>query len=75
MAANLNNLNYTLNGLPFYKIVAKVTIDVSQLNYTLNGFPWYGMGGAAQPLMDTGNIKRILKVDWQHAQTVINVEG
>ena len=58
-----------------YCNVAVPGINVNTLRLTLNGSPWWGHSGGSIETIITGNVKRILKVDWPYVKTVINVEG
>lgn len=51
--------------------------DLSTLDYAYLGQP-FNIGsteGGATTTIISGNIKRILKVDWPYVKTIINVEG
>ena len=49
-------------------------LNCNTLRITKNGSPWWAQGGT-QEIIVSGNVKRILKVDWPYVKTVINVEG
>jgi len=66
--------SFSLTGEPWVK-VASGDIDPNTLQFSLDGSPWWGVSGGSIETIISGNIKRILKVDWPYVKTVINVEG
>ena len=66
-------LNFTLNGSPWCKVTSR-NINANGLQYHLNGCPWWGHSGDVAPVI-TGNIKRILKVDWVNVKTANKAIG
>ena len=76
MIQKIVTLEFSLNGSPFCKIATGDT-EANTLEYSLNGSPWWGIGGysgGVAPVI-TGNIKRILKVDWANVKTANKVIG
>ena len=65
---------FSLTGEPWVR-VASGDINPDTLQYSLTGEPWWGVSGGSIEIIITGNVKRILKVDWPYVKTVINVEG
>lgn len=74
MIQKIVTLEFSLNGSPFCKIATGDT-EANTLEYSLNGSPWWGHSGGSQEIIISGNVKRILKVDWPYVKTIINVEG
>ncbi|MDD4515410.1 hypothetical protein [Massilibacteroides sp.] len=75
---NLNTiktLELTLDGSPWCKINSSPNINVNTLEYTLDGSPWWGHTGEIEPVTSSGNIKRIIKVNWANAKTVSKAIG
>lgn len=67
--------NFSTDGGPFIRIAASSELRVNTLQYSLSGSPWWGHSGGSIETIITGNVKRILKVDWPYVKTIINVEG
>ena len=72
--ADILKLTFNLNGAPYCKVTSK-TLSANGLQYNLNGAIWWGHSGGSQEIIISGNVKRILKVDWPAVKTIINVEG
>jgi hypothetical protein len=67
-------LTFNLNGAPYCKVTTG-GLNANGLQFNLNGAPWWGHSGGSIETTITGNVKRILKVDWPYVKTIINVEG
>lgn len=62
---------FSSTGKPWCK-VTNGSINADGMQFSLNGAPWWGHTGI---VAESGNIKRILKVDFSNVKTIINVEG
>lgn len=49
--------------------------DLDTLDYAYLGQPFDNASYREVQITITGNVKRILKVDWPYVKTIINVEG
>ena len=58
------------DGVPTYSGILLGTLD-----YAFLAQPFCITAYQQQEIITTGNIKRILKVDWPYVKTIINVEG
>lgn len=72
--SQITKLELSFDGSPFCKIAMGDTFP-NRLELSLDGSPWWGHSGGSIETITTGNIKRILKVDWPYVKTIINVEG
>ena len=72
--AQITTLSFSVNGSPWAKINAS-ELNANQLIFSKDGSPWWGHSGGSIEIITTGNVKRILKVDWPAVKTIINVEG
>ena len=72
--SQITQLIISADGTPYCN-VATGSIAPNKLELSLYGSPWWGHSGGSQEIVISGNIKRILKVDWPYVKTVINVEG
>lgn len=59
------------DGVPTYGAQDLLTLDYAHYAtpFVISGY------SESQTTVVTGNIKRILKVDWPYVKTIINVEG
>lgn len=60
---------------PFIEIPGNSTHKLFTMDYAYMAQPFVRGEQAQQQTIITGNIKRILKVDWPYVKTVITVEG
>ena len=60
---------------PFNEIPGNQTINLMSMDYAYMGQPFVRGEQSQQQTIISGNVKRILKVDWPYVKTVINVEG
>lgn len=74
-ANDIRKGNFSITGSPYIKISAGGNLKINTLHYSLTGSPWWGHSGGSIETIITGNVKRILKVDWPYVKTVINVSG
>lgn len=58
------------NATPWINAVVGPSLKPNTLLIQKYAQPWYGYADES-----TGNVKRILKVDWPYVKTIINVEG
>jgi hypothetical protein len=70
-------IDFAFEGEPFSEGAPTYgTIDLMSMDYAFLGEPFVrGQGLGASVTIISGNIKRILKVDWPYVKTVINVDG
>lgn len=60
---------------PFLEIPGKHILNLFSMDYAYLGQPFVRGEYQQQQVIITGNVKRILKVDWPFVKTIINVEG
>ena len=60
---------------PFLEVPGNRQINLFTMDYAYLGQPFVRGEQAHQVTITTGNVKRILKVDWPYVKTVINVSG
>lgn len=60
---------------PFIEIPGNSTHKLFTMDYAYMAQPFVRGEQAQQQITITGNIKRILKVDWPYVKTIINVSG
>lgn len=70
----ITTLAFSADGSPWVRINAS-ELNANHLIFSKDGSPWWGHSGGSIETIITGNVKRILKVDWPYVKTVINVEG
>lgn len=73
MSLNIKKLQLSFDGSVFCN-QAVSGINAKTLQYSFDGSVWWCAGGSIETIT-TGNVKRILKVDWPYVKTIINVEG
>jgi hypothetical protein len=73
--ADVFSLKFSKDGSPWAKVSLNRVLDFNTLKYSKIGSPWWGIQGVTTLIIDSGNIKRILKVDFSNVKTIINVEG
>ena len=73
MKTEVLKLTFSNNGMPWCR-VTNGSINADGLDFYLNGAPWWGHSGDAVSVI-TGNIKRILKVDWANVKTANKAIG
>lgn len=72
--SQLTKLEFSKDG-SHYCNIAPSNLRVNSLELSFDGSPWWGHSGGSIETIITGNVKRILKVDWPYVKTIINVEG
>lgn len=75
IVSQILKLEFSSDGSPFCKVCPSTNIKPGTLELSLDGSPWWGHSGGSIETIITGNVKRILKVDWPYVKTIINVEG
>lgn len=71
----IKKLVLSFEGAPFgYSTTSEMSNAVKTLVLAYNSTPYWAFGGTTETII-SGNVKRILKVDWPYVKTVINVEG
>lgn len=73
--ADTFSLRVSKDGTPWSHVSLNRIIDFNTLKYSKNGTPWWGIQGVTTMIIGSGNIKRILKVEFANVKTIINVEG
>ena len=67
--------DYVYKAQPFFEVAGNRNINLFTMDYAYLGQPFVRGEQSQQQTIITGNIKRILKVDWPYVKTVINVDG
>lgn len=71
----IKKLVLAFESTPFgYSTSSEMSNEVKTLVLAYNSTPYWAAGGTVETII-TGNVKRILKVDWPYVKTIINVEG
>lgn len=72
--AQITTLAFSADGSPWVRINAS-ELNANHLIFSKDGSIWWGHSGGSIETIISGNVKRILKVDWPYVKTIINVEG
>lgn len=67
-------LTYSGNGSPYCNVGSGNT-NLDSLIFSKDGSPFWGHSGEVEPVTCSGNIKRILKVNWANVKTVSKAVG
>jgi hypothetical protein len=70
----INTLEFSHDGSPWCDSPVG-GVKVNNLDLSIDGSPWWANPQGSIENIITGNVKRILKVDWPYVKTIINVEG
>lgn len=71
----IKKLVLAFESVPFgYSTTSEMSSAVKTLALAYNSTPYWAAGGSIETII-SGNVKRILKVDWPYVKTIINVEG
>ena len=72
--SQLEKLEFSIDGTTWC-MECPSSLRPDTLELSLDGSPWWGHSGGSIEIITTGNVKRILKVDWPAVKTILNVEG